>query len=236
MTSIGLTESDYDEKLREMGNYLWDLEQQADLAKAEEGHAVDGDVAEMLTRLFVASGKTGQRHGLATLPNIRSYCQLLRVRVRGSRSMEDERDRSRVGRLDRVSRTRHMAQVVAAPHAVGSGGELDGGQWLHADGTKRLRRPAGIVAVVTEEVLRRLDDLGLELGPQLRRCLHRDDVRVHGDLGRAHCEQPGGQHVGRGSPPAACSGSEYRSMAIPVSERLVSNMRTDGDARDERSR
>jgi Flp pilus assembly protein TadD len=32
MNSIGLTEADYDEKLREMGNYLWDLEQQADLA------------------------------------------------------------------------------------------------------------------------------------------------------------------------------------------------------------
>jgi tetratricopeptide (TPR) repeat protein len=31
----GLTDSDYDEKLREMGNYLWDLEQQADLADAE---------------------------------------------------------------------------------------------------------------------------------------------------------------------------------------------------------
>jgi tetratricopeptide (TPR) repeat protein len=35
MTYIGLTDSDYDQKLREMGNYLWDLEQQADLARAE---------------------------------------------------------------------------------------------------------------------------------------------------------------------------------------------------------
>src|ERR1700745_429219 len=35
MTCIGLTDSDYDEKLREMGNYLWDLEQEADLASAE---------------------------------------------------------------------------------------------------------------------------------------------------------------------------------------------------------
>src|SRR5690348_4471751 len=35
MTCIGLTDSDYDEKLREMGNYLWDLEQEADLARAE---------------------------------------------------------------------------------------------------------------------------------------------------------------------------------------------------------
>ena len=36
MNSIGLTDADYDDKLREMGNYLWDLEQQADLASADE--------------------------------------------------------------------------------------------------------------------------------------------------------------------------------------------------------
>jgi tetratricopeptide (TPR) repeat protein len=40
MTCIGLTDSDYDEKLREMGNYLWDLEQEADLARAEGRQAV----------------------------------------------------------------------------------------------------------------------------------------------------------------------------------------------------
>jgi tetratricopeptide (TPR) repeat protein len=40
MSHTGLTESDYDEKLREMGNYLWDLEQQADLAKAEARQAI----------------------------------------------------------------------------------------------------------------------------------------------------------------------------------------------------
>src|ERR1700693_131544 len=34
MNSLGLTDADYDEKLREMGNYLWDLEQEADLASA----------------------------------------------------------------------------------------------------------------------------------------------------------------------------------------------------------
>jgi tetratricopeptide (TPR) repeat protein len=32
MLPAELSDSDYDEKLREMGNYLWDLEQQADLA------------------------------------------------------------------------------------------------------------------------------------------------------------------------------------------------------------
>jgi Flp pilus assembly protein TadD len=35
MNYIGLTDGDYDQKLREMGNYLWDLEQEADLASAE---------------------------------------------------------------------------------------------------------------------------------------------------------------------------------------------------------
>jgi Flp pilus assembly protein TadD len=35
MNSVGLTDADYDEKLREMGNYLWDLEQEADRASAE---------------------------------------------------------------------------------------------------------------------------------------------------------------------------------------------------------
>jgi tetratricopeptide (TPR) repeat protein len=40
MSHTRLTESDYDQKLREMGNYLWDLEQQADLAKVEAGQAV----------------------------------------------------------------------------------------------------------------------------------------------------------------------------------------------------
>jgi Flp pilus assembly protein TadD len=35
MNYTGLTDADYDEKLREMGNYLWELEQEADLASAE---------------------------------------------------------------------------------------------------------------------------------------------------------------------------------------------------------
>ncbi len=40
MANNGLTDADYDNKLREMGNYLWDLEQQADLASAEGKPAV----------------------------------------------------------------------------------------------------------------------------------------------------------------------------------------------------
>jgi Flp pilus assembly protein TadD len=40
MNSNRLTDADYDEKLREMGNYLWDLEQEADLASADGQQAV----------------------------------------------------------------------------------------------------------------------------------------------------------------------------------------------------
>jgi Flp pilus assembly protein TadD len=40
MTYNGLTSTDYDEKLREMGNYLWDLEQEADLASAHGNQAL----------------------------------------------------------------------------------------------------------------------------------------------------------------------------------------------------
>jgi len=50
MTCIGLTDSDYDEKLREMGNYLWDLEQQADLASAEGRQAVVDQIESKILR------------------------------------------------------------------------------------------------------------------------------------------------------------------------------------------
>jgi tetratricopeptide (TPR) repeat protein len=50
MTYIGLTDSDYDEKLREMGNYLWDLEQQADLARADGSQAVVDQVESKILR------------------------------------------------------------------------------------------------------------------------------------------------------------------------------------------
>jgi tetratricopeptide (TPR) repeat protein len=49
MNSIGLTDADYDDKLREMGNYLWDLEQQADLASA---HGRQGLVEEIEAKIL----------------------------------------------------------------------------------------------------------------------------------------------------------------------------------------
>ena len=50
MTSIVLTALDYDEKLREMGNYLWDLEQQADLARTEGKPAAADQVESRILR------------------------------------------------------------------------------------------------------------------------------------------------------------------------------------------
>jgi Flp pilus assembly protein TadD len=44
MNYIGLTDADYDEKLREMGNYLWELEQEADLASAEGAQALVNEI------------------------------------------------------------------------------------------------------------------------------------------------------------------------------------------------
>ena len=51
MNYLGLTDADYDEKLREMGNYLWDLEQEADLASAEGRQALVEEIeAKILAR------------------------------------------------------------------------------------------------------------------------------------------------------------------------------------------
>jgi tetratricopeptide (TPR) repeat protein len=44
MNYLGLTDADYDEKLREMGNYLWDLEQEADLASAHRQQALTEEI------------------------------------------------------------------------------------------------------------------------------------------------------------------------------------------------
>ena len=49
MNYIGLTDADYDGKLREMGNYLWELEQKADLASAEGRQAL---VEEIETKIL----------------------------------------------------------------------------------------------------------------------------------------------------------------------------------------
>ena len=51
MNYIGLTDADYDEKLREMGNYLWELEQEADLASAEGQQALVNEIEAKILAL-----------------------------------------------------------------------------------------------------------------------------------------------------------------------------------------
>ena len=50
MNCPGLTDYDYDEKLREMGNYLWELEQQADLASAQGRQTLVHDLEAKILR------------------------------------------------------------------------------------------------------------------------------------------------------------------------------------------
>ena len=46
-----LTEEDYDGKLREMGNYLWDLEQQADLASQRGDESTVAEREQQIARI-----------------------------------------------------------------------------------------------------------------------------------------------------------------------------------------
>jgi tetratricopeptide (TPR) repeat protein len=50
MLPAELSDSDYDEKLREMGNYLWDLEQQADLASAHGEQSLVDELEDKILR------------------------------------------------------------------------------------------------------------------------------------------------------------------------------------------
>jgi tetratricopeptide (TPR) repeat protein len=50
MNYLKLTDTDYDEKLREMGNYLWDLEQRADIASAQGQHSLVQELEAKILR------------------------------------------------------------------------------------------------------------------------------------------------------------------------------------------
>src|SRR5215469_5610199 len=50
VTYTRLTDFDYDEKLREMGNYLWDLEQQADVAGLEGDPTLVDEIEKKILR------------------------------------------------------------------------------------------------------------------------------------------------------------------------------------------
>jgi Flp pilus assembly protein TadD len=69
MNYIGLTDADYDEKLREMGNYLWDLEQAADLASAEGRQSlveeIEAKILAQAERAHAFLQIAGRHQGLA---------------------------------------------------------------------------------------------------------------------------------------------------------------------------
>ena len=66
--------------------------------------------------------------------------------------------------------------------------------------------------------------------PTARRRRDRHRARVHRDRVGAEVEQPPREHVGRTARSSTFSTDGYRSIAMPVIERLRSKMRTDGDA------
>ena len=70
--------------------------------------------------------------------------------------------------------------------------------------------------------------LRLELGPGRLGRLDRHRARVDGDPGRAEVEEPPGEHVGRARA-LGVSSDAYRSIAIPVIDRLQSNIMMVGD-------
>jgi Flp pilus assembly protein TadD len=65
----GLTADDYDEKLREIGNYLWDLEQEADFASAHGQFAlveeIEAKILRQAERAHAFLQVTGHHQGLA---------------------------------------------------------------------------------------------------------------------------------------------------------------------------
>src|ERR1700735_2432419 len=69
MNYLGLTADDYDEKLREMGNYLWDLEQEADLASAHGQfalvEAIEAKILRQAERARAFLQVSGHHQGLA---------------------------------------------------------------------------------------------------------------------------------------------------------------------------
>jgi tetratricopeptide (TPR) repeat protein len=58
-----ISDSDYDEKLREMGNYLWDLEQKADIASARGEQALVIELEQKILRQAERAKAFFQVHG-----------------------------------------------------------------------------------------------------------------------------------------------------------------------------
>jgi tetratricopeptide (TPR) repeat protein len=74
MSPDEISDSDYDEKLREMGNYLWDLEQKADIASARGEQAEVIELEQKILR---------QAERAKTFLQVRGEHQLLAAFVAG---------------------------------------------------------------------------------------------------------------------------------------------------------
>jgi tetratricopeptide (TPR) repeat protein len=93
MAYTRLSERDFDQKLREMGNYLWDLEQAADLASAH-------DQPEEVERLEAKIQAVGEKAaGFAAVPGPHS---LLAAYVAGLAARMVRQWRSAAGWFERV--------------------------------------------------------------------------------------------------------------------------------------
>jgi tetratricopeptide (TPR) repeat protein len=88
-----LSEQDFDQKLREMGNHLWDLEQAADVASA---HEQSGEVERLESKIREVGQKAA---GLAAQPGAHS---LLAAYVAGLAARMTRDWRSAAGWFERV--------------------------------------------------------------------------------------------------------------------------------------
>jgi tetratricopeptide (TPR) repeat protein len=93
MAYTRLSERDFDQKLREMGNYLWDLEQAADLASA---HAKPEEVERLEAKIRVVGEKAA---GFAAVPGPHA---LLAAYVAGLAARMVRQWRSAAGWFERV--------------------------------------------------------------------------------------------------------------------------------------
>ena len=93
MAYTRLSERDFDEKLREMGNYLWDLEQAADLASA---HDQPGEVERIEAKILAVGEKAA---GFAAVPGPHA---LLAAYVAGLAARMVRRWQSAAGWFERV--------------------------------------------------------------------------------------------------------------------------------------
>src|SRR6202008_4541879 len=76
-----LTEADYDTKLREMGNYLWELEQDLLTADARQDETTDGQVHQKISSLAAKADRFFEIPGKHQM--LAAYGSVLGLRIIG---------------------------------------------------------------------------------------------------------------------------------------------------------